>query len=145
MLLIGGAIALIGSFFCIGKGGFWSAALSGALLVVLGLVFLRNTGAAATTLTLIAGTVFLVSGVVRLAVAANEPEYRAAMIFSGVISTALGLIVLLNLFTSSYVLLGILLGVQALADGLTMMLVGRPHQVEALGPGSHSGTRAATR
>lgn len=140
MLLIGGLIALVGSFFRIGKGGFWSAALSGALLAVLGIMFLRHTGAAAATLTLIAGTVFLVSGIVRLAVAANEPEYRVALVFSGVISTVLGLLVLFNLFTATTVLLGILLGVQVLVDGLTMILIGRPHPAGV----TTSGPRAAT-
>lgn len=140
MLLIGGVIALVGSFFRIGKGGFWSAALSGALLAVLGLFFLRHTGAAATTLTLLAGTVFLISGIVRLVVSANEPEYRAALIFSGVVSTALGLIVLFNLFTATTVLLGVLIGVQALVDGLTMMIVGRPHTAAITPGGVHPAT-----
>lgn len=140
MLLIGGVIALVGSFFRIGKGGFWSAALSGALLAVLGLFFLRHTGAAATTLTLLAGTVFLISGIVRLVVSANEPEYRAALIFSGVVSTALGLIVLFNLFTATTVLLGVLIGVQALVDGLTMMIVGRPHAAAITPGGVHPAT-----
>jgi uncharacterized membrane protein HdeD (DUF308 family) len=127
MLLAGGIIALVGSFFRIGKGDFWSAALTGGLLAVLGLMMLRNTEAAALTLTLIAGALFLVSGIVRLVVGVETPEYRVPLVFAGVISTALGLIVLFNLVTASYVLLGVLLGVQALVDGITMMLIGRWH------------------
>lgn len=125
ILLIGGLAALVGSFFRIGKGGFWSAALSGGLLTALGLIFLRNTGAAAVTLTLLAGAIFLTGGIVRMIAAAQEPEYRIPLVFSGAISAILGLIVLFNLFETSFVLLGVLLGVQTLIDGLTMMVIGR--------------------
>lgn len=125
LLLIAGVIGLVASFFRIGKGGFWSAALTGAFLTVLGLFFLRDTEAAATTLTLIAGVIFLTGGVVRLAAAAQDSVFRIPLLFAGIVSTALGLIVLLNLFDASYVLLGVLLGVQVLVDGITMMLIGR--------------------
>ncbi len=124
ILLIVGVIGLIGSFFRIGKGGFWSAALGGTLLAVLGLVFLRNTDAAAVTLTLIMGTVFLVSGVVRLVVSAQEPDYRIPLIFAGIVSTVLGLLVLFNLVDASFFLIGLLLGIQCIVDGITMMLIG---------------------
>ena len=127
VLLIAGLLGLVASLFRIGKGGFWSAALSGGVLTVLGLFFLRNTEAAAVTLTLIAGTIFLTSGVVRLAASAHDPAYRVPLLLGGVVSTVLGLIVLFDLFDASYVLLGILLGIQVLVDGLMMMIVGRWH------------------
>lgn len=127
VLLIVGVLGLIAALFRIGKGGFWSAALSGGVLTVLGLFFLRNTGAAAVTLTLIAGTIFLASGVVRLVASAHDPDYRVPLLIGGVISTLLGLLVLFNLFEASFVLVGILLGIQVLVDGIVMILVGRWH------------------
>lgn len=125
MLVIYGVIALAAALFLIGKGGFWSAALSGALMVVLGLLFLRNTGAAALTLTLLAGVIFLTAGIVRLMAAFHDPLFRVPLAFSGVASTILGLIVLFNLFDATYVLLGTLLGVYSIVDGITMMAIGR--------------------
>lgn len=139
IVLIGGVLALVASLFRIGKGGFWSTALSGGLLTVIGLLFVTHTGAAAFTLTLIMGMVFLVSGIVRLVVAANEPENRGVMIFSGVISALLGFLVLFNVFAASFVLLGIMLGIQVLTDGLTMMVVGRLHMPAI----PHGGARPA--
>lgn len=133
LLLIVGLLGLVGSLFRIGKGGFWSAALSGGLLTVLGLFFLRNTDVGAVTLTLIAGTIFLAGGIVRIAVSAQEPENRAVLLVGGTISTVLGLIVLLNLFDASLVLLGVLIGIQVLVDGLMLILVGRWHATPALG------------
>src|SRR6476646_9053865 len=94
MILIGGIVTLVGSLFQIGKGGFWIAALGGGLMTALGLMFLRHTDAAAVTLTLIAGTLFLMSGLARLAAAFGSPEARVALIFSGAVSTILGLLVL---------------------------------------------------
>lgn len=127
VLLIVGVLGLVAALFQIGKGGFWSVALSGGVLTVLGLFFLRNTEAAAVTLTLIAGVIFLASGLVRLAASAQDAEYRIPLIFGGVVSTGLGLLVLFNVFDASYVLLGILLGIQVLVDGIMLMLVGRVH------------------
>lgn len=127
VLLLVGLGGLGAAVFRIGKGGFWSVALSGGVLTVLGLFFLRNTQAAALTLTLIAGTIFLTSGIVRLVASAADPEYRVPLLLGGVVSTALGLIVLFNLFDASYVLVGVLLGIQVLVDGLSMILVGRWH------------------
>jgi membrane protein HdeD len=127
VLLLVGLGGLGAAAFRIGKGGFWSVALSGGVLTVLGLFFLRNTQAAALTLTLIAGTIFLTSGIVRLVASAADPEYRVPLLLGGVVSTVLGLIVLFNLFDASYVLVGVLLGIQVLVDGLSMILVGRWH------------------
>jgi uncharacterized membrane protein HdeD (DUF308 family) len=138
VLLIVGVLGLVASLFRIGKSGFWSAALSGGLLTVLGLFFLNNTEAAAVTLTLIAGAIFLTSGIVRLVVSAQDRDYRVPLLLGGIVSTALGLIVLFNLFDASFVLLGVLLGIQVLVDGITMMLVGRWHvsRAEVTGVGT---------
>lgn len=125
LLVVVGVLGLVASLFRIGKGGFWSAALTGGLLLVLGLFLLKNTGAAALTLTLLAGTIFLAGGVVRLVVGAQDRTYRVPLLFGGAVSTILGLIVLFNLFEATTVLLGVLLGVEILVDGITMMLVGR--------------------
>jgi uncharacterized membrane protein HdeD (DUF308 family) len=140
MLLLYGIIALAAALFLIGKGGFWSASLSGALMVVLGLLFLRNSEAAALTLTLLAGVIFLTAGIVRLMAAFHDPLFRVPLVISGVASTGLGLIVLFNLFDATYVLLGTLLGVYAMVDGFTMMAMGRWRLVQA-GPAAASSLR----
>jgi len=139
MLVIYGVIALAAALFLIGKGGFWSASLSGALMVVLGLLFLRHTGAAALTLTLLAGLMFLTAGIVRLMAAFHDPLFRVPLVLSGVASTILGLIVLFDLFDATYVLLGTLLGVYSIVDGLTMMAIGRWRIVQTPAPETATG------
>ncbi len=131
LLLAAGLLGLVGAVFLVGQGGFWSAVLGGGLLTVLGVAVLRNTDATALTLTLLAGVVFLVSGVVRLGAAAQEKQYRVPLVLTGAMSAVLGVLVLFNLVTASYLLLGVLIGVQLLVDGLAMALIGRMHIVPA--------------
>lgn len=131
MVFAAGVLGLAAALFRLGKDGFWSAALGGGVLTVLGVAILRNTGAAAVTLTLMAGALFLVSGVLRLAESSQEPEYRVPLIAAGVVSLVLGLLVLFNLFDVSDKLLGVLLGIQVLVDGLALMVIGRWHALPA--------------
>ncbi len=125
MALILGLILVVAALFRIGQGGFWLTALGGALIGVLGLAMIRNPAATAVTLTLIAGTLFLAGGVARLAAAAIVPEARGILIFGGIVSAALGLIVLFNIWTASLTLLGVLLGIQVLVEGLALLMLGR--------------------
>jgi uncharacterized membrane protein HdeD (DUF308 family) len=127
LLLVLGLLGLVVAVFQIGKSGFWAVSLTGGLLTVLGLFFLRNTHAAAVTLTLIAGVTFLASGLMRLMMSGQDAASRVPLLIGGVLSTGLGLIVLFNLFDASYVLVGVLLGIQVLVDGIVMVLVGRWH------------------
>lgn len=125
MATIGGLVALIASLFRIGKDGFVPMLISGALMLVIGIVMLRNPAATALTLTLLAGTLFLVTGVIRIITGFQVDEGRWILVFSGAISLILGGLVVFNLFKATLVLLGVLLGVQALVDGITMLILGR--------------------
>lgn len=130
LLFAGGVVTLGATLFRIGKEGFWTGALGGGLMTVLGLVFLRHTSAAAVTMTLVAGAMFLTSGITQLVAAFQMAEGRIAMLLSGGVSTLLGLVVLFNVFDASSHLLGFILGVQTLSEGIAIMLVG--HQAVAL-------------
>jgi len=118
-------LLLVGALFRIGKAGFWSAALGGALLTVLGLFILRNPAIGALTLTLIAGALFFTSGLTRVVVAFTQPTHRLALVVSGLLSLALGVWVLSNPIEAPLQVLGILLGVQILLEGLTLIAIGR--------------------
>ena len=58
-----------------------------------------------------------------LAAVAGDGQ-RLGLLLGGGIGIVLGLVVLLNLFTASYALLGVLIGIQTVGEGLTMILVG---------------------
>ncbi len=123
--LIAGLAALLVAIFKIGTKAFWSAAIGGGLLTALGLMIIRHPGAAAVTITLLIGTAFLFSGVVRLIAASDAGQARTLMIISGIASVILGVIVLFDIITASYALIGWLLGLQVLFDGITMLIYGR--------------------
>jgi uncharacterized membrane protein HdeD (DUF308 family) len=128
-----GLALFLGAFFQIGSGRFWSAALGGGLLVVLGVFTLRNPQIGAVTLTLLAGSLFLAGGLVRVVFAFQVTQARWLLLVSGVVSVFLGLYVLLNLGTASLALLGVLIGIQILVEGLTVLLAGRMRTAPAGG------------
>ena len=123
--LLSGLILVVGSLFKIKSGGFWSAALGGAILVVLGVFMLRNPLIGAVSLTLMAGSMFLASGLTRVITASQAKQGRWLLVLSGVISIGLGLWVLFNIGAATLTLLGTLVGIQTLLEGITLVLVGR--------------------
>ena len=84
-------------------------------------------------LTILAGSMFLATGLMRVFMAVQVPAGRWAFILSGLTSIALGVIVLLNIVGASFALLGTLLGVQTLLEGLTILMVGRLRRVTPSG------------
>jgi uncharacterized membrane protein HdeD (DUF308 family) len=125
-LLIGGAVGIIVALSRIGRGGFWIGMLGGALALVAGLIFVTNTEVALLALSLAIGASMFTSGVVRLVAAVQHPEARWALIVSGGLSLVLGLLILNQWPKSALWLLGTLLGVQLVVDGVTLVLAGRP-------------------
>lgn len=125
MTFAAGVVGLAISLFRIGKEGFWTGVLGGGLLAALGFVMVRNPGVAALSLTLVAGAMFLSTGIARLAAAFELSEARVPLIISGGVSALLGLLILFNIFTATFTLLGVLLGIQILSEGIAIMLAGR--------------------
>ena len=104
LLFAGGVVTLAATLFRIGKDGHQPAAV---------------------TVTLVAGAMFLTTGLARLVAAFQSPAGRVPLLISGVVSTFLGLLVLFNLVTASYVFLGVILGVEMIAEGVAIMIIGR--------------------
>jgi membrane protein HdeD len=123
--LIAGVVLVVGALLRIRSGGSWAVALGGVVLAVLGLFILRNTAIGALTLTLLAGCVFLSTGLVRIVGGVVVPEARVVLVVSGAISVVLGLWILLDLTTATLTLLGTLLAIQTLLEGITLVAVGR--------------------
>jgi uncharacterized membrane protein HdeD (DUF308 family) len=136
-----GVVELIAALFRIGRGGFWAAALSGGVLLVLGLMILRHPAAGALTLTLLAGALFLAGGITRIVTAFEAQASRALLLISGIASAVLGLIVLFDVWRATFTLLGTLLGIEALIDGVSLLVFGRVH-VDRSGAGERRGTDA---
>jgi uncharacterized membrane protein HdeD (DUF308 family) len=123
--LISGVATVVGALARSRTGPALSFAVGGVLLAVLGLFLLRNVVAGALALTLVAGALLLAIGLTRVVGALGVPEARLLLLLSGAVSAGLGVFVLLNVATATVTLLGTLLGVQLLLDGLTLLAAGR--------------------
>jgi uncharacterized membrane protein HdeD (DUF308 family) len=123
--LISGVLLLVGALLRIRTGGALWAAVGGAILTVIGLFILRNPTIGALTLTLLAGALFLTGGLVRIVMAFQADQHKALLAIGGLVSLALGIWVLVDPEAATLTLLGILLGVQILVEGLTLATLGR--------------------
>lgn len=123
--LVGGVAMLVAGLLRIGSNFSWSVLLGGVALGVLGLIMLRNLGASAAALTLAMAAMFLATGLARIFIALDLEKNRGLLIFSGVVSVALGMWILFNPGAATLTLLGTLLGIQILVEGVTLILAGR--------------------
>lgn len=123
--LFTGIVLVIGALLRIKSGGFWSAALGGAIMIVVGVFIMRNPLIGAATLTLLVGAMFFAAGLARLVGAAQAGAGRWVLVLSGLISVGLGIWVLFNITAATATLLGTILAIQMLIEGLSMMTVGR--------------------
>lgn len=126
--IISGVVSLVGAFINRTGSRLWLGLISGVLLLVLGIMILRNPVVGAFGVTVVLGIVFFARGITTLITGFALPAGKALFIVSGIISLILGLIVLFNLSTMTMTLLGILLGVDLIVHGLTMVVVGRPRR-----------------
>lgn len=107
----------------------WDLAL-GALLFLLGLGFVRNPGVGLLTLTLLAGSLLLVGGILRLIAAFQPGASRGLMLLSGTVTLLLGLMILSQWPVSALWFLGAVLGIELILDGVTSAISGRIRPVE---------------
>jgi membrane protein HdeD len=102
----------------------------GALMFLLGLGFVRNPGVGLLTLTLLAGSLLLVGGILRLVAAFQPDAPRALLLLSGTVTILLGFMVLNRWPVSALWFLGTILGVELILDGITTAISGRVRTVK---------------
>ena len=100
--------------------------VTAVLALVAGVSLLANPLQGLISLTLLLGILFLVMGVSRLAMAFRMRESRMfwVLLLSGAVSVIIGLMVLANVMAAATTLLGTLLGIQLLADGIALAALG---------------------
>jgi uncharacterized membrane protein HdeD (DUF308 family) len=124
MLVFSGIVLAVTALVGWNSGHRWDLA-AGALLVVLGVGFLRNPGVGLLVLTLLAGSLLTVGGIIRVVAAFQPGSPRAALLVNGVLTLILGLMVLNQWPVSALWFLGTILGIQLILDGFTTALSGR--------------------
>jgi len=122
---VAGLVGIAGAVVGRTSPGFFSEIVSGALLTVLGLVFIRFPDSPVATLQLVAGAFFAVNGIIRLASATEYPSLRGLMLVSGAGSLALAAAVFSDAVKPGFLALGTLIAVELLIDGISALVIGR--------------------
>lgn len=121
--LILGAIQLFVAFRETGWGARIWAIILGILGVLAGISLLSNPLEGVLTLTVVLGVLFLATGLMKFFAGFALPSSNIKMliIISGAISALLGLMILSDFPGSAVVTLGVLLGVELIADGAALL------------------------
>ena len=126
MMLIAGVAEVINAFQVKSWGKFLLWILLGVLYILAGLVTFENPLLAAALLTLVLGAALVASGIMRIILAFNMKEGTPwiAVVFSGVVTFLLGLIILAHWPVSSLYILGLFLGIDLVFAGVGWIGVG---------------------
>lgn len=131
MLLVGGVVLAVGALVnWSDHARRWNLAY-GALIGVLGYSFVANPGIGLLTLTLLAGSLLLVGGMLRVVLAFQPGMPRAVLLLSGGVTLALSFLILTGFPASALWFLGTVLGVELIIDGVTTILLGRIRLTQA--------------
>ena len=125
LLLLSGAVEVIGAFWCRGWSGFFLHLLSGVLSIVVGLLFIRAPLNALAALTLLIACFLLVSGIFKIVAAVS---YRFAAwgwsLASGVIDVVLGVMIWLEWPESALWVIGLFVGINLVFRGMNWIALG---------------------
>jgi uncharacterized membrane protein HdeD (DUF308 family) len=128
VLLGGVALAISAVVGWKDPGRRWNLAF-GALLFLLGLGFVRNPGAGMLTLTLLAGSLLVVGGILRIVAAFQPDAPRALLLLGGGATFLLGAMVVAQWPVSSLWFLGTVVGIELIIDGISTAIGGRVRPV----------------
>ena len=134
VLIIGGIISIIGAFF----SGNWKRLLlillSGILYVIVGVLLLKNPLQGVLTLTILLAAFLLVEGIFKVihAFQMKPAPNWIWLLVSGVASVILGVMIWGGFPQSSSFVIGLLVGIYFLINGITMVMFSiavKNHQV----------------
>ena len=126
MMLFAGVAEIVAAFNAKDWGHRILWLLLGALYVFAGIVCLQNPFAAATILTLMLGIALIVGGLLRIFLATQMKQGTpwGWVVFSGLVSFFLGIVIVAHWPVSSFFVLGIFLGVDLIFIGSGWIAIG---------------------
>ncbi|MBB6306910.1 HdeD family acid-resistance protein [Xanthobacter tagetidis] len=126
LIVVGGVVQVIHAFRVKGWGRFFFWLLAGVLYVVAGALMMYNPLLGAGVLTLMVGVALAVEGAFRIA--AGFGTRPAAgwgwIVFAGLITLVLGLIIIARWPVNSLYILGLFLGIDLIVNGVTTAMFG---------------------
>jgi len=126
LLLISGGFQIFAGFTAEGAGSKILGFLIGLLMLYLGISFLYNPLAGVVSLTMLVLIMFGAGGILRLIFAfqVRDTGYFWWLVISGAISLVLAVYLMSNLAGASMVLLGTLMGIEMLMNGIGLIAYG---------------------
>jgi len=126
MMLLVGVAEIIAAFGVRSWGRFFMWLVLGAFYVLAGFICLQNPFEAATILTLLLGISLIVGGLVRIFLATQMKHGTpwGWVVFSGILSVLLGLMIVSHWPASSFYTLGIFLGIDLIFIGSAWISMG---------------------
>lgn len=124
--LIIGAVQIFEAYSADTWGGKLWTLLLGVVAVFVGINLLKEPLSGLVTLTLVLGSMFMVSGMFRIIVGlrVHKTNLKAVVLISGVVSLILGLIIISNFQAFAATILGILLGIELIFGGISTVALG---------------------
>jgi uncharacterized membrane protein HdeD (DUF308 family) len=120
-----GVVQIVQAFQLRGWGGFVWSLLFGVLTLVVGISLIFNPLAGMVSLTLLVAVLFLVMGGIKIMYGFSLRPISGWgwVLVSGIVSLALGVMILADYPWSATAVLGILLGIELLSNGVLFLLV----------------------
>lgn len=123
LFLVVGILQVIAGFREEGWGAKLWVLLLGVLAIVLGVALLGNPLAGILALTTVAAVLFLAGGLTKivLAFSLEDRSYFWPILLSGAVSVILAIMIFANFPQSAAVLLGVLLGIDLISNGVAVI------------------------
>jgi uncharacterized membrane protein HdeD (DUF308 family) len=124
LLVLGGAVQTVHAFWARRWGGVFAHLVAGVLSLVVGLLFLTRPTLAELALTLFVAVLFIVGGLIRLnaALLGRFPGW-GWVVYDGVLSVVLGLVIWVAWPESAMWVIGMLVGIDLLFKGWSCLML----------------------
>lgn len=125
ILMVGGAISVIGSFFSGNWKRFILILLSGILYLIVGYMLLKNPMAGVLTLTILLAAFLLVEGIFKIihAFQMQPAPNWVWLLVSGIASVILAVMIWGEFPASSAFIIGLLVGIYFIINGFSMVMI----------------------
>ncbi len=124
LLVAAGSAMVLNAFWSAGWKGFFGELVGGILAAVVGWFIITNPILGAASLTLLLALYFSVSGLFKIASAIiYHLEHWGWLLFNGVVSLALGLLILAQWPVASLWVLGMFLAIDLMVSGWTSVML----------------------
>jgi len=124
LVLVGGCVEVVSSFWARQWGGFFLHLLAGILYAVIGFLMVTRPLAAAAGLTLMLAALFFVGGMFRIIAALSHrfPGWGWVLL-NGVVTLILGAMIWQEWPEASFWVIGLFLGIELVFDGMSWVML----------------------